>query len=59
MTDDPEPRQFDDDFDQGEVDDGLDENGNFRFECQSFPTPDGWHCPMAGTEECDWECPFS
>ena len=39
-------------------DDSLDENGNFKFECARFwIKSEGWYCPMAGTEECDWECP--
>lgn len=44
-------------------DDGLDEDGNFRFECAAYwvkgdrKTKGYWHCPLAGSEECDWECP--
>ena len=26
------------------------------FECAAYWTGDGWHCPLAGSEECDWEC---
>lgn len=38
-------------------DDGLDEDGNFKFECAAYWIKGaGWHCPLAGTEECDWEC---
>lgn len=44
---------FDDDQDR----EGLDENGNPLFECASWWTGTEWHCPLAGTEECDWECP--
>ena len=41
-----------------EQDDGLDEDGNIPFECARFWIKgEGWYCPMAGTEECDWECP--
>ena len=46
----------DDDFDQ---DDGLDDDGNFPFDCPRFWVSGkggGWYCPLAGTEECDWEC---
>ena len=38
-------------------DDGLDEDGNFLFECARYWDGTGWHCPLAGTEDCDWECP--
>jgi hypothetical protein len=39
-------------------DDGLDENGNFKFECpRYFIKGEGWYCPLIGTEECDWDCP--
>lgn len=47
----------DNDFDQ---DDGLDDDGNFPFDCPRFWVSGkggGWYCPLAGTEECDWECP--
>lgn len=54
-----EAHDYDDhDFDQDE-DDGLDEDGNFAFECAAYWTggkDGGWHCPLAGSEECDWEC---
>lgn len=45
MSHDPgDPDDFDDDdFDQG-------------FECAAYWTGEGWHCPLAGSEECDWEC---
>lgn len=55
MTDDPGQRYDEMDFDQ---DDDLDEDGNPKFECARFWIKgEGWYCPMAGTEECDWECP--
>lgn len=44
-----------DDFDQ-DGDDGLDENGNPIFECAAFLVDGHFYCPIAGTEECDWEC---
>jgi hypothetical protein len=46
----------------GGEDDGLNEDGNFKFECAAYWIPSSgktkgyWHCPLAGTEECDWEC---
>jgi hypothetical protein len=45
---------FDDD--DGEYDDGLDDDGNFPFECPAYWPNGQWVCPLAGTEECDWEC---
>lgn len=50
------------DFDFGD-DDGLDEDGNIPFECSAYWISGSrqkkgyWHCPLAGSEECDWECP--
>jgi hypothetical protein len=52
----------DNDPDHFEEDDGLDADGNFKFECPAYWIPGSgkskgyWHCPLAGTEECDWEC---
>ncbi len=45
---------FYDDFrDDDEEDDG--------FECGAFFNGrfDFYHCQLAGTEDCDWECPYS
>ena len=42
---------------EDELHDGLDEDGNIGFECARWWTGTEWHCPLAGTEECDWECP--
>lgn len=39
-----------DDFDEPDSDDGPE----FEFDCGMMP--DGT-CMLAGTEECDWECP--
>lgn len=43
------------------LDDEDDEPEEFGFECAAFwvgGEKDGyWHCPMAGTEDCDWDCP--
>lgn len=39
---------YGDEFDEFEDDDD--------FDCHM--TPDGY-CELAGSEECDWECPFS
>lgn len=50
-----DPSDFDDDIGYDD-DEGLDENGNFPFECPAYWTGGAWHCPLAGTEECDWEC---
>lgn len=45
------------DLDDSEYDDeGLDEDGNFPFECPAYWDGGAWHCPLAGTEDCDWEC---
>ncbi len=30
-----------------------------EFDCPRFPTPDGMFCPKQGSEECDWDCPWS
>lgn len=51
MNDDP---GFDD-FDDDDFDDDTDD-----FDCPRFWVAGkggGWHCPLAGTEDCDWECP--
>lgn len=48
---------FDPDFPGDHDDDGLDENGNPIFECARYRVGKAWYCPIAGTEECDWECP--
>lgn len=45
-----------DDFGHAD-DDGLDEDGNFTFECAAFMVDGRLYCPIAGTEECDWDCP--
>lgn len=26
------------------------------FECAKYWDGTSWHCPLAGSEECDWEC---
>lgn len=52
-----EDDQFYDYLDEDHRDDGLDEDGNIPFECSRFWIKgEGWYCPMAGAEECDWEC---
>ena len=30
-----------------------------QFDCPAFWDGDRFHCPDAGTETCDWECPYS
>jgi hypothetical protein len=38
-------------------DDEPDDDGeDFGFECAAYWTGSEWHCPLAGTEDCDWEC---
>lgn len=59
MSHDPQSPTDAADYDDGtdyDDDDGLDEDGNFPFECPAYWTGGAWHCPLAGTEECDWEC---
>ena len=29
----------------------------FAFDCPSYVDGDGRHCPLVGSEDCDWECP--
>jgi hypothetical protein len=24
--------------------------------CPAFWDGDGWHCPLVGSEDCDWDC---
>lgn len=38
-----------DDFDVPEDED--------EFDCPMFWSDGQWHCPLLGSEECDWECP--
>lgn len=48
-----DPYDYLDDEDDPEEDEG--------FECAAFWVGDektgGWYCPIAGTEDCDWDCP--
>jgi hypothetical protein len=37
---------------EGEPDAGRE----FATECPAYWTGQGWHCPIAGSEDCDWEC---
>lgn len=49
--------EFDEDDDSSWYDcDGEDDADEFAFECAAYWTGKEWHCPLAGTEECDWEC---
>ena len=41
---------FDDD-DQPAEDEG--------FDCPAWKDASGWHCPLIGSEECDWDCQHS
>lgn len=42
-------------YDDSEQDDG----GEPEFDCPRFWTLEGWFCPAQGSEDCDWECPYS
>lgn len=53
MDDDP-GSLFDDHF--GDNGDG-DSDSEARFECAAYLVGGRRYCPIAGTEECDWECP--
>ena len=48
-----DPYDYLDDEDDPEEEEG--------FQCAAFWVGDektgGWYCPIAGTEDCDWECP--
>jgi hypothetical protein len=37
-------------------DDDEPEEEQFGFECPAYWTGKEWRCPLAGTEDCDWEC---
>jgi hypothetical protein len=37
-----------------EDDDGPDCD---EYDCSMYWTGEAWHCPLLGSEECDWECP--
>lgn len=46
--------------------DDLDDDGeDMAFDCPRWWVPDafdgkgGWYCPAQGSEDCDWECPYS
>lgn len=55
MADDHDPfDDYDPDYDDR---DDLDEDGNIKFECAAYFVDGHLYCPIAGTEECDWECP--
>mgnify|MGYP003426348881 CR=1 FL=1 len=50
-------REANDTFEYDEPDD--DEEDGCAFECAGFTDMLGeFYCPMWGTEECDWECPY-
>ena len=40
-------------YDEPDDEDGEDD---FGFECAAYWTGTAWRCPLAGTEDCDWEC---
>jgi len=41
---------------------GLDPDADFNqdfeehYHCAAFTYNGKWHCPLVGSEECDWEC---
>lgn len=37
-------------------DEDGDDRDDFGFECAAYWTGTQWHCPLDGSEECDWEC---
>ena len=39
------------------MDEDEDEYVEPEFECAEYWTGSEWYCPLAGTEECDWDCP--
>jgi hypothetical protein len=39
------------------IDDEDDEPEEFGFECAAYIVNGRWYCPIAGTEDCDWDCP--
>lgn len=42
-------------YDDDELDDGTD----FAANCPAFWDGERWHCPEAGSESCDIDCPHS
>ena len=36
-----------------------DEDSEFALDCPAFWDGTRWHCPEAGTEHCDFDCPNS
>lgn len=53
MSHDPQSPSDAADFDDHDPDD-FDECD--EFECAAYWTGARWFCPLAGTEDCDWEC---
>jgi len=41
-------------YDEDPADFDSEDDGG--FECAAYWTGTDWHCPLAGSEECDWEC---
>ena len=39
------------------ADDDDEDGEQFKFECAAYVENGRWICPLAGTEDCDWECP--
>lgn len=50
--------QFDDDYDDDPEPDEWDEFEEAAQECGLLPAHLGGGCQLAGTEHCDFECPF-
>lgn len=60
MSGHPDYPEFDDfeDFIDDDFDDELDEWEEAFDECGKLPPHLGGGCTLAGTEHCDFECPF-
>lgn len=46
--------------DEFELDDDFEGDGEFDFDCGAMYGPKGepMGCSMAGSEDCDWACPY-
>lgn len=60
MSHDPQSPTDAADFDDDYLDDDFEELED-EFECGAWFNGkfDFYHCQLAGTEDCDWECPYS
>ncbi len=46
-----------DDYDWDEDPFGADDDDTDDFDCPMYWTGGEWHCPLVGSEDCDWSCP--